>query len=55
MVVKEITGSPENNKKKKSNEYGLQKYVACPVIQANGRLTIEDELRSGSLLRFDAR
>ena len=28
--------------------------VAGPVIQANGRLTFEDDLRSGDLLYFTA-
>ena len=28
--------------------------VGCPVIQANGRLTFKDDLRSGGVLHFTA-
>ena len=39
----------EQVKKRKHSQLGS---VAGPVIQANGRLTFEDDLRSGGLLCF---
>jgi hypothetical protein len=44
-------------KKKLSNKNNIKRYlklgsVAGPVIQANGRLTFKDDLRSGGLLYF---
>ena len=41
--------------KNKVERYEMKKklgFVASPVIQANGRLTFEDDLRSGGLLYF---
>ena len=46
--------SPSSDSWSKSANFGLSKLgsVAGPVIQANGRLTFEDDLRSGGLLCF---
>ena len=40
---------PKNKRRYENAQLGS---VAGPVIQANGRLTFEDDLRSGGLLYF---
>ena len=49
LLIKIIKLEPSSFSTRKKDKLGS---VAGPVIQANGRLTFEDDLRSGGLLCF---